>query len=105
MNINRVHMEMVPVFRARRTAPSTFIEGSEVTQWKTFHSESAAWRWVARGSLFRARRDRCSCGGNYDEDGFCCRYCDPKQYGPIVDRLARILAWRANHIAGGAKRR
>lgn len=76
-------------------------------QRKGFSDQVRAWRWVARGSLFQARAQRCYCQrvadtyrGEPAMDGGPgqCRYCDPEQYGPVVARLARILRHRASHL-------
>jgi hypothetical protein len=82
---------------------------------KTFFSEHAAYRWLARRMIFR-HRDRFatsawtpentspSCrlcatasgrplGDGYSEPGEC-RYHDADQWQRLVDRLARWLRWR-----------
>lgn len=65
------------------------------TQRRAFFRKLDAYRWVARGGVFR-RRDKQGCLLSpklaHPEDGACCcRYCDEEKWGPVVERLARLL--------------
>lgn len=95
---------MVVRYFVSRTVPGLardedFEPGISV-QRKGFSNLPTALLWVARGSLFMARNQRCYCKRLENEhkgepawDGGPrqCKYCDREQWEPIVKRLARIL--------------
>jgi hypothetical protein len=96
-----VEKRTVARFFASRTVFD--FEGDERTQRKGFARVVDAYRWVARAALFNARDARCHCkriereytGDPARDGGPCqCRYCDPKQWLPIVERLTRIMRSR-----------
>jgi hypothetical protein len=68
---------------------------TSITQRKAFMREMDAYRWVARGAIFR-KRDEQGCPLSPKlrdpEDGSCyCKYCSEAKWRPVVERLARLL--------------
>lgn len=68
-----------------------------IVQRKSFSRQLDAYRWVARGAIFR-RRDKQGCPLSPKirdpEDGSCyCKYCSESRWRPIVERMARLLAY------------